>query len=147
MRPKLISNWCRKLSYKISTQAKVERKAKNIAPMMFELAKLNLMSSVLLQDTTTYTIVRWVMKFLIRRYKISLILSIKWMCLRTEVRGDFNIHWTNFFLGCCFPSKIETLWCCKPPVYTVSLQIFCSLLLSCPFSLASFNTAIFFVKS
>ena len=81
MRPKLFLNWCRKLSYKISTQANVERKAKKIAPMMFELAKLNLISSVLLQDTTTYTSFRRVMKFPTRRYKINLILSIKLMCL------------------------------------------------------------------
>ena len=36
--------------------------------------------------------------------------------IRTEVRGDFNIHGTKYFLVCCFPSKIKKLWCCKPPV-------------------------------
>ena len=29
--------------------------------------------------------------------------------LRTEVREPN-------FLGCCFPSKIKKIWCCKPPV-------------------------------
>ena len=46
--------------------------------------------------------------------------------LRTEVRGDFNIHRTKFFLGCRFPSKIENVWCCKPPVPLVG-QKACSL--------------------
>ena len=35
----------------ISTQAKTETKAKKMAPMILELAKENLMSSVLLQAT------------------------------------------------------------------------------------------------
>ena len=37
------------------------------------------------------------------------------MTLRTEVKGDFNIHGTKKFWDCCFPSKIKYLWCCKPP--------------------------------
>ena len=41
--------------------------------------------------------------------------SILLMILRTEVRGDFNPR-NQIFLGCCFPSKIRNLWCCKPPV-------------------------------
>ena len=40
---------------KISTQAKVEMNAKKMAPMMLELAKVNLMSSVLLQEMHMYT--------------------------------------------------------------------------------------------
>ena len=36
------------------------------------------------------------------------------------------IYATKYFLGCCFPSKIENLWCCKPPLPLIG-QKTCSL--------------------
>ena len=36
------------------------------------------------------------------------------ICLRTEVRGDINIHGSKYFQDAVFHQKIKKLWCCKP---------------------------------
>ena len=35
--------------------------------------------------------------------------------IKNRSQGWFWHPWNQNFLGCCFPSKIKYLWCCKPP--------------------------------
>ena len=64
-----------------------------------------------------------------------------------QIKVKFRINSKLIFLPFLSPLQTTTFKFLKPcPHCTVSLQIFCSLLFSCYFSLASFSSAIFFCE-
>ena len=46
--------------------------------------------------------------------------------MKNRIQEWFEHPWNQKFLGCCFPSKIKHLWCCKPPEPLVAKKT-CSL--------------------
>ena len=47
------------------------------------------------------------LKFIAKGQEFAIVLQSLEQFIKTEVRGDFNIHGTQIFFGCCFPSKIN----------------------------------------